>query len=173
MPSQPGIFDVANQSRRAVMIRNLTAVFVGFLIMAGFFCAAIFDFVGILWNHLGWTILAGLVFLVLFPLVTYVVILSLGGHFGILGFLLGTVLLLVVFFLRIAAYRVIHGHRKLPANWRKGEHAEDAAGEGLIGGSPSKKTGFWSLPLRVGAGGSSGGGGGSKGGGRFGAVGRY
>ena len=177
MPSQPGIFDVANQSKPAVIARNIMALVVGILFIAGGVWADNIELAGILWRHWAWTFLGGAAFLLLFPIVTYIgVIVLTGGRYGFGGFLLGTVFMLFFFFLRSLAYCYIcYGHRKLNQGWGKGESAMDAAYGGLIGGSPSKKTGLWSLPIRMGS--SSGASrSDSKGGGRFGgggAGGRY
>ena len=171
------IFDEANQSKSAQWIRGLTAFIVGLLFIAGSVWADHIGLALLLWKHWGWALLAMLTLLVLFPIAAYVGLVSvLTGRFGFWGFLLGAMMVVIVLLARSLAYCFVrYGHRKLNQHWRPGESGIDAAYEGLIGGSPTRKTGFWSLGIRMG--GSSGdGSGGSKGGGRFGgggASGRY
>lgn len=164
-----GIFDISNQSKPAVIVRNIAALATGILFIVGSVWADHAGLADILWRYWGWTLLGGTAFLALFPMVTYFGVIILAGmRYRFLGCILGTVLMIALFFLRSLAFCYIrYGHRKLNQGWRKGENAADAAFQGLVGGSPSKRTGFWSLPIRMGS--SSGSAErGPKGGGRFG-----
>lgn len=162
------IFDASNLDKRAVIIRNTAALCFGLLVMAGFVWASYIELPKILWRYPEWTAIGGFLFLILFPLVTYIGVLAIfGANMGFGGWMLGMVVMLVLFFARAITYGYFH-------RGVKGKGGADPFYEGLIGGSPSKKTGFWSLPIQMGS--SSTRGSSPKGGGRFGgggATGRY
>ena len=176
--SRRPIFDAANQDKSAVIIRGVTVLFIVLGSGAFFLWGPDVKFSALFSSHPGWVVLGGLLFLALFPLVTYVGMLSIAfGGFGFFGGLLGAFLMLVVFFARAFAYGFVVGYFKYGRHgrierWKKGDGGADPFYRGLLGGSADRATGIWSLPIKVGVSGS-GGSGSSGGGGKFGGGGAH